>query len=57
MDYKELIKRLRYANCSGCMAGDMKDAADAIETLLEERDAAMEDLRGLCWCCSHGKKI
>ena len=22
----------------------------------EERDAAVEDLRGLCWCCAHGKK-
>lgn len=22
----------------------------------EERDAAIEDLRGLCWCCAHGEK-
>lgn len=56
MDYKELIEQLRNAfredgyelEQSVC-----ESAADAIETLLVERDAAVEDLRGMCWCCSH----
>ena len=33
-----------------------ESAADVIETLLAERDAAVEELRGLCWCCAHGKR-
>lgn len=43
MDYKELIRRLD--NC-GEFDGDLLDAAaEAIETLLAERDAAVDDLR------------
>lgn len=56
MDFKELIERLRHTSCSGCMAHTMKEAATAIETLLTEREAAVEELRGICWCCAHGKK-
>ena len=62
MDYKELIEQLRkhhqawaaYSDLE--LAHDLEDAITAIETLLDERDAAVEDLRGLCWCCAHGKK-
>lgn len=57
MDYKELIELLRCTvehgdeepweyctnRCGGCELCDQ--AADAIETLLAERDAAIEDLR------------
>lgn len=58
MDCKELIEQLRNAfqadgyelEHSVC-----ESAADAIEILLAERDAAVEDLRGRCWCCVHGK--
>lgn len=41
MDYKELIETLRGKD--GCNCECLK-AADAIETLLAERDAAVEDL-------------
>lgn len=44
MDYKELIERLRNTTCSGCMAGTMREAATAIETLLAERDKARDKL-------------
>lgn len=54
MDYKDLIRRLD--DC-GEFDGDLlDDAAEGIETLLEERDAAVEELRGICWCCAHGEK-
>lgn len=67
MDYKELIDELRdkkferdeelFCTPFECGAFVLCDkAANAIETLLEERNAAIEDLRGMCWCCSHGKK-
>lgn len=101
MDYKELIEAYRsYADrwergeqilLTGEMRlqNTMREAADAIETLMterdaaqkqaqdlqiqwdmyggdegvtatfqkaEERDAAVEDLRGMCWCCAHGRK-
>lgn len=50
MDYKELIRRLD--DC-GEFDGDLlDDAAEAIETLLAERDAAMEDLRLVADCTS-----
>ena len=58
MDYKELIEELRMvASWDGvcCDCNHCIDAATAIETLLAERDAAVEDLRGMCWCCVHGK--
>lgn len=67
MDYKELIEQLRsiYAigndnpdkdeadHCAGCSMCDV--SADTIENLLAERDAALEELRGICWCCASGK--
>lgn len=54
MDYKELIAQLRdESNCD--VLDYVDDAADAIETLLAERDAAVDDLRGNCWCCANGK--
>lgn len=52
MDYKELIELLREKN--NCDVLDyVDDAATAIETLLEERDAAVEDLKGRCGVCKH----
>lgn len=61
MDYKELIEQLKnirflYADDGLKCASICKDSATAIETLLAERDAAVADLRGMCWCCAHGKK-
>lgn len=58
MDYKELIEQLRFTQESNtsillCLCAD---AATAIETLLAKRDAAVEELRGICWCCVNGKK-
>lgn len=55
MDYKELTNQLEVLerHTGFCALGV---SATAIETLLDERDAAVEDLRGLCWCCAHGKK-
>ena len=50
MDYKELINRLRY---SRACSDDIAEAATAIETLLAERDAAVEDLWGYCRVCTH----
>lgn len=62
MDYKELAKELRdeaqWQNINftfSTVAKELYAAATAIETLLAERDAAVEDLRGRCWCCVHGK--
>lgn len=61
MDCKELIRRL--VECDQwdeAIQNDelslvLEDAADAMEILLAERDAAVEDLRGRCWCCVHGE--
>lgn len=58
MDYKELIERMRrvdcvYANGGVLQAAIAKEAATAIETLLAERDAAIEMLRGECRACKH----
>lgn len=69
MDYKDLIKLLRRTvehgdeepreyctnRCGGCELCDQ--AADAIETLLAERDAAVKELRGICWCCVNGRPM
>lgn len=64
MDYKNLIKKLEYQaktirnnNCTTMSAEESEAAANAIETLLAERDAAVEELRGLCWCCANGEKL
>lgn len=51
MDYKELIRRLD--NC-GEFDGDLlDDAATAIETLLAERDAAVEEIETGCDNCKY----
>lgn len=55
MDYKELIEELRMVaswKCSDCYdCNQCIKAANAIETLLAERDAAVEMLRGECHAC------
>lgn len=33
-----------------------EDMADAQKTLLAERDAAIEDLRGACWACANARE-
>ncbi len=59
MDYKELIERLRvydyWAGESDINSHPLicDEAAAAIETLLAERDAAVEDLKGRCGVCKH----
>lgn len=53
MDYKELIKKLREKDGCNC---ECLQAADTIETILEERDSAVELLRAgksRCDCCMH----
>lgn len=49
-DYKELINKLRYFR--SCPE-DVAEAANAIETLLTERDAAIEMLHGECYACKY----
>lgn len=57
MDYKGLIDRLNaYSAKYQCHGGITAEAADAIKTILAERDAALEELRGICWCCAYGEK-
>lgn len=64
MDYKELLERLKYYGTTYAIGENlgreidgtdevMADAATAIETLLAERDAAVEMLRGECHACKH----
>ena len=67
MVYKELIEWLRRVvehgdetpqeyctnRCGGCEVCDQ--AADAIEALLGERDAAVEELRGYCRACVYAR--
>lgn len=59
MNYKELIERLRKQNQSFAayniqeLPSVLEDASTAIETLLAERDAAVEMLRGQCYACKH----
>lgn len=54
MDYKELIRRLRASNRDAIVSSD--EAATAIETLLAERDAAVEQIRGECYHCANVRK-
>lgn len=54
MDYRETIDAMRSTDPKEVFCHSI-DAADAIETLLAERDAVVEDLRGLCWYCIHGR--
>lgn len=56
MDYKELIDILRYTASEGDVCRECPqciEAADAIETLLAERDALMNDLEGRCDVCKN----
>lgn len=62
MDY-ELIEGLRSLSkhvpeqmCDEKGKDPLERAADVIETLLAERDVLIEELRGICWCCAHGRK-
>lgn len=50
MDYKELIKKLREKGGCNC---ECLQAATVIETLLEERDAAVADIDRCCATCKH----
>lgn len=56
MDYKETIEAMRSTDVKVVFSHSI-DAADAIETLPAERDAAVEELRGICWCCANGKPM
>lgn len=58
MDYKDLIEQLKnirfiYADNMIKCESICNKAADAIETLLAERDAAIEMLKGECNACKH----
>ena len=61
MDYKELLKRLHDHSQSLAAYNDhslsytLEDAIAAIGTLLAERDATVEELRGICHFCAHKK--
>lgn len=49
-DYKELIKELR---CFSYVLTNSQKAADAIEQLVRERDAAVKDIGWNCIKCKH----
>lgn len=52
MNYQKLIEVLQDEN--NCNVLDyIEDAATAIKTLLMERNAAVEELRGECHACKH----
>lgn len=55
MDYKRLIMWLRNPMLKDMATRPyyMQEAADAIETLLVERDAAIEDIEHSCHRCIH----
>lgn len=64
MDYKELIERLKYYGTTYAIGDNlgreingsddlMLTAATAIETLLAERDVAVEEMHGRCIKCNH----
>ena len=41
-------------------AWDMYGGEDGITAAFQkaaERDAAVEELRGICWCCAHGRNL
>lgn len=66
MDYKEQIEELRFLSshvpeqmCDADGKDPLEKAADAIETLLAERDAAIRLLRTPAWCngCIHFKGL
>lgn len=54
IDYKELIVRITKCRANCEIPRDLctcNDAISAIETLLAERDAAINLLRQINWCC------
>lgn len=60
MDYKEQIEELRFLSghvpeqmCDADGEDPLKRAADALETLLAERDAAIADIERRCETCKH----
>lgn len=59
MDYKEMIEQLRKHHQSWAayrdleLAHALEDAITAIETLLAEREAAVEEMHGRCSKCKH----
>lgn len=60
MDYKNLIKKLEYQaetirnnNCTTMSAEESEAAANAIKTLLAERDAFIEQVHGRCLFCAN----
>lgn len=60
MDYKNLIKKLEYQaetirnnNCTTMSAEESEAAANAIKTLLAERDALIEQVHGRCLFCAN----
>lgn len=62
MDYKNLIKKLEYQaetirnnNCTTMSAEESEAAANAIKTLLTERDAAIEDMQRDCINCANAE--
>lgn len=64
MDYKIYVNKLRkaaavlekYRPGLTSMISAFYKCACIIETLLAERDAALNDLRGMCWCCINGQR-
>lgn len=59
MDYKDIIRTMRSTSPKEAFSRSI-DAADAIETLLAERDAmifernaAVDEMRGICKYCKH----
>lgn len=52
MDCKDLIDTMR-GDSIGLIIARAHDAADTIETLLAERDAAIKSLHGVCGECEH----
>lgn len=57
MDYKELIDRLSaYSAEYQCHGGITAEAVDALKALLLERDAALNDLCGMCCYCVNARR-
>lgn len=52
MDYRDLIDTLRHGDPLDIVV-QAYEMADAIETLLKERDAAVEEIRGQCDKCKY----
>lgn len=52
----ERIRQEGFCDCEQCRNDAAYEIANEIKTLLAEREAMLAELRGLCWCCAHGKK-